>query len=49
MLTAEGLKYSESFLSSYKREAEIIEDQLKLDKHGIPYDVVSIFIERYMR
>ena len=49
MLTAEGLKYSESFLSSYKREAGIIEDQLKLDKHGIPYDVVSIFIDRYMR
>jgi hypothetical protein len=48
MLTAEGLNYAESVASSYKREAEIIESQLRLEKHTIPYDRASLLLKRYL-
>jgi len=49
MLTAEGLKYSESISNSYKLERKIIEDYIKFERHQIPYDLVSILLERYLR
>jgi len=49
MLTAEGLKYSESISNSYKLERKIIEDHIKFERHQIPYDLVSILLERYLR
>jgi hypothetical protein len=48
MLTGEGLNYSKSIIIAYEREAELIRDYLKLERHSIPYDVVSIFIGRYL-
>jgi hypothetical protein len=49
MLSAEGFKYAENFSNSYKREIEIIENHFKLNKHNIPYDKVSILLERYLK
>lgn len=49
MLTAEGLKYSKSISNSYKQERKIIEDHMKFQRHEIPYDLVSILLERYLR
>jgi HD superfamily phosphohydrolase len=48
MLTAEGLNYAESVASSCKREAELIENQLRVEKHTIPYDRASLLLKRYL-
>jgi HD superfamily phosphohydrolase len=48
MLTAEGFRYAEHFSNSYKREIEIVKAQLMLNKHNIPYDKVSILLDRYL-
>jgi HD superfamily phosphohydrolase len=47
MLTSEGLDYAKEAAESYKKEAELLDSLLKLEKHTIPYDVVSIDIRRY--
>jgi hypothetical protein len=47
MLTSEGLDYAKEAAESYKKEAELLGSLLKLEKHTIPYDVVSIDIRRY--
>ena len=49
MLTAEGLKYAKSISKSYNQEEITIADHLAFEKHNIPYDVVSILIDRYIR
>jgi HD superfamily phosphohydrolase len=48
MLTAEGLNYAVSVASSYEREAELIESQLRVEKHTIPYDRASLLLKRYL-
>jgi hypothetical protein len=48
MLTAEGLNYAESVASSYQSEAEIIENQLRVEKHTISYDRASLLLKRYL-
>lgn len=47
MLTAEGLSYAEEVAGSYRREADLLSHRLKLEKHGIPYDVVSLRTKGY--
>jgi len=47
MLTAEGIKYAEKVASSYSKEAEALANHLRLEKHAIPYDVVSLYLKRY--
>lgn len=47
MLTAEGLSYAEEVAGSYRREADLLSHQLRLEKHSIPYDVVSLRTKGY--
>jgi hypothetical protein len=47
MLTSEGFKYAESIAVSYRNEAEQIEQQLRMEKHSIPYDRTSLLLKRY--
>ncbi|MDD1750470.1 MAG: HD domain-containing protein [Methanothrix sp.] len=47
MLTAEGIKYAEKVAGSYSKEAEALANHLRLEKHTIPYDVVSLHLKRY--
>jgi HD superfamily phosphohydrolase len=47
MLTAEGMKYAEEVVGSYRREAELLRQRMLLEKHSIPYDVVSLHLDRY--
>jgi len=47
MLTAEGIKYAEKVAASYSKEAEGLANHLRLEKHTIPYDVVSLYLKRY--
>lgn len=47
MLTAEGMKYAEKVAGSYKQEAEGLANHLRQEKHTIPYDVVSLSLNRY--
>ena len=48
MLTAEGLDYAEGVVSSYKEETEVVDRLLRMEKHTIPYDMVSLLLKRYM-
>ena len=47
MLTADGIKYAEKVAISYGKEAEALANHLRLEKHTIPYDVVSLYLKRY--
>lgn len=47
MLTAEGILYAEMVSSSYEKETTAISCYLRQEKHSIPYDVVSLNINRY--
>lgn len=47
MLTAEGIKYAEKVAGSYSKEAQGLADHLRLEKHTIPHDVVSLYLKRY--
>lgn len=47
MLTAEGLAYAEEVASSYRAEAEVADRYLRMEKHTIPYDTVSLLLKRY--
>jgi hypothetical protein len=47
MLTAEGMRYAKEVAGSYGKEAELLLMHLKLEKHTIPYDVVSLQLKRY--
>lgn len=47
MLTAEGLAYALEVAGSYRREAELLGRHLSMEKHSIPYDVVSLHLKRY--
>jgi uncharacterized protein len=47
MLTADGIKYAEKVAGSYCKEAEDLVNHLRLEKHTIPYDVVSLYLKRY--
>jgi uncharacterized protein len=47
MLTAEGLRYSKVVAESYKKEAETLRGCLLMEKHSIPYDMMSLNIKRY--
>jgi uncharacterized protein len=49
MLTADGTKYAEKVAESYGKEAEALSNHLRLEKHTIPYDVVSLYLKRYNR
>jgi hypothetical protein len=48
MLTADGTKYAEKVAISYGKEAEALANHLRLEKHTIPYDVVSLYLKRYI-
>jgi HD superfamily phosphohydrolase len=48
MLTAEGMRYAKEVAGSYGKEAELLLMHLKLEKHTIPYDVVSLHVKRYI-
>lgn len=48
MLTADGLAYAKEVARSYEKEAERLAVLLKMEKHTIPYDVVSISLKRYI-
>lgn len=48
MLTADGLAYAKEVSGSYELEAERLGSILKLEKHTIPYDVVSLYLKRYI-
>jgi HD superfamily phosphohydrolase len=47
MLTAEGIKYAEKVAGSCGKEAEGLANYLRLERHTIPYDVVSLYLKRY--
>lgn len=47
MLTSEGLDYAESVAGSYRPEADLVLDQLNMERHSIPYDMVSMLATRY--
>ncbi len=47
MLASEGLSYAADVAASYKTEAERLDGILRLERHTIPYDVVSIDSKRY--
>lgn len=47
MLTAEGIRYAEKMAGSYSRESEALANYLRLERHTIPYDVVSLYLKRY--
>ena len=47
MLTAEGVGYAEEVATSYRKEAGLLSMHLKMEKHAIPYDVVSLHLKRY--
>ena len=47
MLTADGIKYAEIVAGSYSKEVEALADHLRMEKHAIPYDVVSLYLKRY--
>ncbi len=47
LLTAEGIGYAEEVARSYRKEADLLSQHLKMEKHTIPYDVVSLHIKRY--
>jgi uncharacterized protein len=48
MLTAEGLDYSKTIAASYNNEAKMVQVYLKMEKHTIPYDMVSLLLKRYI-
>jgi HD superfamily phosphohydrolase len=48
MLTADGLAYAKEVAGSYENESEQLGSILKLEKHTIPYDVVSLHLKRYI-
>jgi uncharacterized protein len=47
MLTSDGFDYASDVAKSYKNEAEYLDGLLKLEKHTVPYDVVSLNLRRY--
>ncbi len=47
MLTAEGLSYAEGVMSSYRPETDVVDSHLKMERHTIPYDTVSLLLKRY--
>ncbi len=47
MLTSEGIDYAEKVAISFAKEADQLKLILKLEKHTIPYDVVSLNLMRY--
>lgn len=47
MLTAEGVRYAEEIAGLYRREAEQLSQHLRMERHSIPYDVVSMHLRRY--
>jgi hypothetical protein len=47
MLTSEGLAYAEGVAASYRKEAELLGRQLQLEKHSIPFDMVSLRLKMY--
>lgn len=47
MLTAEGISYAEKVAGSYRREADLLSHYLRLEKHSIPYDVMSLSLKSY--
>jgi HD superfamily phosphohydrolase len=47
MLTADGIKYAEMVAGSYSKEVEALAGHLRMEKHAIPYDVVSLYLKRY--
>ncbi len=49
MLTADGTKYAEIVAESYGKEAQALANHLRMEKHTIPYDVVSLYLKRYNR
>jgi len=49
VLTCDGLQYAELIATSYQNELKIIEEYVKMNKHSIPRDMVSIAENRYMR
>lgn len=48
MLTSEGLAYAKGVVSSCRAEAEAVDNLLRIEKHTIPYDMVSLLLKRYM-
>jgi HD superfamily phosphohydrolase len=47
MLTAEGLAYAKDIALSYGSEVEAVCRYMKMEKHTIPYDTVSLLLKRY--
>jgi len=47
MLTAEGMAYAREVASSYRRECQMLQENLRQERHTIPFDVVSLNIRRY--
>jgi HD superfamily phosphohydrolase len=47
MLTAEGIKYSETVCIAYERESDALARHLRQERHSIPYDVVSLNLRSY--
>jgi len=47
MLTAEGVEYAKEVAFILPKEAELLRVHLKMEKHNIPYDVVSLHLKRY--
>jgi hypothetical protein len=47
MLTADGIRYAEKMARSYSKEEEALANYLRLERHTIPYDVVSLYLKRY--
>ncbi|MBP7069958.1 MAG: HD domain-containing protein [Methanothrix sp.] len=47
MLTSEGIRYAETISNSYQRERDALASHLRLEKHSIPYDVVSLNLRSY--
>ncbi len=47
MLTAEGVECAKEVAISYQKEAELLRVHLRMEKHNIPYDVVSLHFKRY--
>jgi uncharacterized protein len=48
MLTAEGINYAEAIAASYSKDAETLRKHLMLEKHSIPYDVVSLRLSNFV-
>jgi HD superfamily phosphohydrolase len=47
MLAAEGLAYAEDIASSYRSELDAVCRYMKMERHTIPYDTVSLLLKRY--